>query len=174
MLWRSSYIQAFQSTLPRGSDCNSFQCLPAANHFNPRSLAGATITAALTRQANVISIHAPSRERRQSRFILHMIKNNFNPRSLAGATVFVVKFKISTRISIHAPSRERLKNRPQAKSVSVISIHAPSRERPLFSVKIGHINSNFNPRSLAGATAIPSSPIMLLIHFNPRSLAGAT
>ncbi len=53
----------FQSTLPRGSDFNSFQCLPAANHFNPRSLAGATNPANLISFIQDISIHAPSRER---------------------------------------------------------------------------------------------------------------
>ena len=75
----------FQSTLPRGSD-RFLQRVPAvAANFNPRSLAGATITLTRAGCISAISIHAPSRERLIFRFlILHHI--NFNPRSLAGAT----------------------------------------------------------------------------------------
>ena len=56
--------------------------------------------------------------------------------------------------------------------IPFISIHAPSRERLDGSVSAA-IASNFNPRSLAGATCL-----LLLFgrqaNFNPRSLAGAT
>ena len=77
-----------------------------------------------------ISIHAPSRERRQlSTPILceHQFQStlphgsdwlwlskiclmlNFNPRSLTGATLMRPFLKQKTKISIHAPSRERLR-----------------------------------------------------------------
>ena len=54
-------------------------------HFNPRSLAGATL-----------------RGRNPSKEIVY-----FNPRSLAGATEFARLVKHVSKISIHAPSRER-------------------------------------------------------------------
>ena len=142
----------FQSTLPRGSDIvmsekeltdliisihapsrerpPSASSLPLPADFNPRSLAGATIT---LRQAKTGA-------------------ENFNPRSLAGATIKIQKklkliifqstlprgsdqslyfLKIwLLAISIHAPSRERLKLFQYAQSSEQISIHAPSRERP--------------------------------------------
>ena len=54
-------------------------------------------------------------------------------------------------ISIHAPSRERLTADYTSAKQSNISIHAPSRERHITSLeKI--FKTNFNPRSLAGAT----------------------
>ena len=56
----------FQSTLPRGSDMKYViraRWVDISIHAPSRER---RITAALTRQANVISIHAPSRERRLS------------------------------------------------------------------------------------------------------------
>ena len=119
-------------------------------------------------------------------------------------------------ISIHAPSRERRADE-QGRFVDVIiSIHAPSRERqnlckiygrtirfqstlPRGSdsiiIRLAVLRSDFNPRSLAGATADPENPAAWLqfqstlprgsdaapdiqyvccYNFNPRSLAGAT
>ena len=79
------YCQRFQSTLPHGSDSDTISVVAAPSDFNPRSLTGATAKNGLSVfQAN-ISIHAPSRERR----------NNCN----AGYS--------QPNISIHAPSRER-------------------------------------------------------------------
>ena len=97
----------FQSTLPYGSD-KVANCTPnAVKHFNPRSLAGATIENAERLIEIAISIHAPLRERRQASIpsstngaisihaplrerptILRLspITGYFNPRSLAGAT----------------------------------------------------------------------------------------
>ena len=76
----------FQSTLPRGSDAEAATAITQAQDFNPRSLAGATVDKlskqsqkiefqstlprgsdeieGQVRQRIVISIHAPSRERR--------------------------------------------------------------------------------------------------------------
>ena len=75
-----------------------------------------------------------------------------------------------------------------------ISIHAPSRERRFFKISISS-NTNFNPRSLTGATAperksktissfqstlphgsdpVPDDRSSNPTYFNPRSLTGAT
>ena len=56
----------FQSTLPHGSD-NVASLLPYGElyDFNPRSLTGATSYMYDLLQIKPISIHAPSRERRQ-------------------------------------------------------------------------------------------------------------
>ncbi len=60
-------------------------CMCSVRHFNPRSLAGATVKILVIAVVASISIHAPSRERHRLQYQpcrpLH-----FNPRSLAGAT----------------------------------------------------------------------------------------
>ena len=120
-----------------------------------------------------ISIHAPSRERRCSQ---------------CGS-------EVQNYISIHAPSRERLDDiKPYIDTVEFqstlprgsdhstrfrpslagISIHAPSRERPIRFLTTCWMLSNFNPRSLAGATSTRLRRKNLRHYFNPRSLAGAT
>ena len=124
----------FQSTLPRGSDINLVSLLHLHAYFNPRSLAGATLASlssifinkfqsTLPRGSDgdgvscfvrqVISIHAPSRERpffkpplrEQGRISIHApsrerlfaltrgrrLRKYFNPRSLAGATLLNIK-----------------------------------------------------------------------------------
>ena len=166
-------IVEFQSTLPRGSDPDFFDItfnedisihapsrerqMPNVkrlfiSYFNPRSLAGAT-----------------ERRSRNSRCI-----RDFNPRSLAGATQPNYKRFHNPEISIHAPSRERrqINSRtflwPRFQSTlprgsdynyqhryqwAMISIHAPSRERPHAEEKSYSRFLDFNPRSLAGATA---------------------
>ena len=120
---------AFQSTLPHGSDqLFSLNRLVLA-YFTPRSLAGATLPSVSFVLADLISIHAPSRER---------------PNCTKAASC-------DAAISIHAPSRERLhwgrgfagfysfqSTIPHRSDLSIhyillpiaISIHAPSRERP--------------------------------------------
>ena len=55
-------------------------------YFNPRSLAGATLTSLSDIIIPRISIHAPLRERRGITTCLVLIIPHFNPRSLAGAT----------------------------------------------------------------------------------------
>ena len=104
---RKSGQTLFQSTLPRGSDCNFTQegvfvheisihapsrerllagcLLKRWKDFNPRSLAGATASIDSSRCISDISIHAPSRER-PSALIKPLIRKDFNPRSLVGAT----------------------------------------------------------------------------------------
>ena len=131
------------------------------HYFNPRSLAGATQPSLADQTFAEISIHAPSRER-----------PNFN------------KYKIfRIVISIHAPLRER--RAPTESTIPVvlfqstlpcgsdakaanrqaqvaISIHAPLRERPGLYGTSGSV-MNFNPRSLAGATAIDFLPCSMLL-----------
>ena len=55
----------------------------------------------------VISIHAPAKERQGSR-IKFSILSNFNPRSCEGATLTTELSSIFDVISIHAPAKERL------------------------------------------------------------------
>ena len=97
----------FQSTLPRGSDVGKRSERLLRYHFNPRSLAGATMLPFLC-VANIgISIHAPSRERLQA-LRKDGESHYFNPRSLAGATSRQsLERGLESLISIHAPSRER-------------------------------------------------------------------
>ena len=54
-----------------------------------------------------------------------------------------------------------------------ISIHAPLRERPVTPFGIVY-TSNFNPRSLTGATPWIVTKFGTNRNFNPRSLTGAT
>ena len=112
-----------------------------------------------------------------------------------GSDVKVSKGETNTvLISIHAPLRERLVIRrtfqltllfqstlpcgSDAKAANrqagiAISIHAPLRERLLMFLNLVII-WNFNPRSLAGATASYMAQVIYKHNFNPRSLAGAT
>ena len=143
-----------------------------SQHFNPRSLAGATFLVSTVIPFIQISIHAPSRERldfywpsfahlgisihapSRERFcalVGFLAMSDFNPRSLAGATVWYSIYKHQKAISIHAPSRERLQYSVNASNVAY-----------------------FNPRSLAGATLLFYRSFFYSKNFNPRSLAGAT
>ena len=99
----------------------------------------------------VISIHAPSRERRQVLFCRPAGRRHFNPRSLAGATEKIKEMEEIVCISIHAPSRER----PSAAFIRSFT--------PLFQSTL--------PR---GSDPPTLSPRQHVKHFNPRSLAGAT
>ena len=139
-----------------------------------------------------ISIHAPSRERQRISCVNVNLTANFNPRSLAGATISLrviwqnclyfnprslagatFWFFVPERllfISIHAPSRERRASALSANYNIGISIHAPSRERRDF-MKLYCIYDNFNPRSLAGATASTRrsfSAVLISIHAPSR------
>ena len=64
-------------------------------HFNPRSLAGATASAKRVFSENLISIHAPLRER-QSVCSPVTGDQHFNPRSLAGATMLMFQSLVTT------------------------------------------------------------------------------
>ena len=191
--WKNLNHQRFQSTLPYGSD-RRFHCyLAAIDYFNPRSLTGATANVFTTSGGDlfqstlpygsdgttfasgleeVISIHAPLRERRiaalstvrplpfqstlpygsdiisrQSRSTI----NNFNPRSLTGATTTHPAFQCRYTISIHAPSRERL-----PLDGALFKLQAFQSTLPHGSdTSSAHRSCDyvyFNPRSLTGAT----------------------
>ena len=143
----------------------------------------------------VISIHAPSRERRQVLFCRPAGRRHFNPRSLAGATKMIIGKAYDGQISIHAPSRERRSLKMLKIYLALISIHAPSRERPQTSIKHiikSHISIHapsrerlFEQHNKKAKRQIsihaPSrerlsqaSMAQLQLNFNPRSLAGAT
>ena len=123
------------------------------------------------------------------------IESNFNPRSLTGATIHCSHLTLSTRISIHAPLRERPHSFHPAMCRICISIHAPLRERPFLhepcsrfnrfqstlpygsdpaALALSKYSSDFNPRSLTGATRALNRIDLKTEYFNPRSLTGAT
>ena len=98
-------------------------------NFNPRSRKGATDHFAVVENYQIISIHAPARERRTATIIFFIIigfqstlpqgsdlhtyspaacNPHFNPRSRKGATSWQECFQLYAVISIHAPARERL------------------------------------------------------------------
>ena len=110
--------------------CCLWPCYEFPKHFNPRSLAGATLSVII--------------------FLLLFI--DFNPRSLAGATSQHARRYPHVAISIHAPSRERRMVALLLVQLGNISIHAPSRERRTLRCSC-HGSEDFNPRSLTGATA---------------------
>ena len=133
-----------------------------SRYFNPRSLAGATLLCRLSSMLHLfqstlpsgsddtqaaqhlrrrISIHAPLRERLNRYFGKNQI--------------FV--------ISIHAPLRERHFLHYFPAGVSDISIHAPLRERLVMLVLVIIVLTNFNPRSLAGATVLFLSSVFFVI-----------
>ena len=142
-------------------------------HFNPRSLAGATVFVLSRKLFSQISIHAPLRERRLGQESLNKRPfisihaplrerlsaaatlpaswGYFNPRSLTGATSLFLVCSLVTDISIHAPLRER---------------H--------FSYPAYQFNQNFNPRSFTGATECRRQDLHPDHYFNPRSLTEAT
>ena len=84
---------------------------------------------------------------------------NFNPRSLAGATLDTLAVFLPTKtISIHAPSRERPANVVDDADYIRFQSTLPrgSDHRECCAL---HLSRYFNPRSLAGATALLFSPI---------------
>ena len=141
-------------------------------YFNPRSLAGATRFLKISMMFKLFQSTLPRGSDREFSYITR-----------------------KPTISIHAPSRERpCRNVSQGEYIA-ISIHAPSRERQ-FSTRrtwyrsvfqstlprgsdqsrdnMAYAFTDFNPRSLAGATICKSFKIAHPFYFNPRSLAGAT
>ena len=113
-----------------------------------------------------------------------------------GSDIKAMQVRILPRISIHAPSRER----PWYTTLYYLRVQFQStlpRGSDFFNFfKKFCRTSNFNPRSLAGATILkkttgaaaeisihapsrerPPAPLLMLTlvaNFNPRSLAGAT
>ena len=163
----------FQSTLPRGSDYDSYH----------------------SDAVQVISIHAPSRERLQHRQQGQQRRQISIHAPSRERQVSQVKMEDILKISIHAPSRERQVSQVKMEDILKISIHAPSRERRSRSYgpflrevfqstlprgsdfsteKHLHIYIIFQSTLPRGSDAIQQLLFRLLYNFNPRSLAGAT
>ena len=148
----------------------AYWSLTTVSDFNPRSLTGATtvdaeLSSTSTFQSTlphgsdiieihnvlqiIISIHAPSRERLYSRYLVYR-DADFNPRSLTGATKLLKDILASLKyfnprsltgatgmtmvISRLTPFQSTLphgsdKDKRLKDNIHVISIHAPSRER---------------------------------------------
>ena len=165
-------------------------------HFNPRSLAGATVSSAHDKTAAGISIHAPSRERPQScgreRGYKHISihapsrerrrrlrspyspQHNFNPRSLAGATGRM-HLRLNLTSNFNPRSLAGATGLPSASMHNnPISIHAPSRERLQYgdtTLLPDYISIHAPSRERLFCALVG---FLLTFDFNPRSLAGAT
>ena len=86
------------------------------------------------------------------------MSKNFNPRSLAGATKHSTRNHTTIDISIHAPLRERQTLYKRDLQLFIFQSTLPcgsDRVSPRGSSCAG----NFNPRSLAGATAVDKSKV---------------
>ena len=120
----------FQSTLPRGSDVSPSFGMEGYCDFNPRSLVGATYRREHQFHSIVISIHAPSRERRsqQERFRFAVGFQSTLPR---GSDVGVGDDRRIFRRFQSTLPRGSDHNPEEELYLHIISIHAPSRERRL-------------------------------------------
>ena len=124
-------------------------------------------------QERTISIHAPSRERRCNH-TLYRLSCLFQSTLPHGSDVVPLE-SITTLdgISIHAPSRERPKSPFWMRSTEQFQSTLPHGSDPT-KYSCLRIASDFNPRSLTGATLRPCHAPLSSSNFNPRSLTGAT
>ena len=162
----------FQSTLPCGSDNIKFLTIILNFSFQSTLPCGSDRENPVWCQIYKISIHAPLRERH----IVYITNTNLYQfqSTLPCGSDFTVPLELSDySISIHAPLRERPASNAALDDYLIISIHAPLRERLKRLMSFSQ-KSDFNPRSLAGATVIFVIIQFRAQHFNPRSLAGAT
>ena len=167
-------ILIFQSTLPHGSDPFGIVYTSITRLFQSTLPHGSDITQYAWWYPHVaISIHAPSRERRNSSdgivsirpfqstlphgsdpplLILDSLFSDFNPRSLTGATLVITFFAL------------RLLNfNPRSLTGATRAFKCCDFEKLYF-----------NPRSLTGATTKSHFVALYRHDFNPRSLTGAT
>ena len=79
------------------------------------------------------------------------LTTDFNPRSLAGATSRHASICFLSEFQSTLPRGSDIRFAPWERKL-YISIHAPSRERHMDARQITYPSSDFNPRSLAGAT----------------------
>ena len=141
-------------------------------HFNPRSLAGATTITVGKVFTALISIHAPSRERRVrvNGLCVVCIFQSTLPR---GSDDKIVLFSLTLKISIHAPSRER-----PSHNITNFLLHAFQSTLPRGSDKSGilptYTTIQFQSTLPRGSDRMGLRPAFLRSYFNPRSLAGAT
>ena len=143
-------LQKFQSTLPRGSDCRQGPHPPISGRFQSTLPRGSDRACVKQSAVEAISIHAPSRERRQLLFVMQLWRY-FNPRSLAGATVNIHHAAMRAKISIHAPSRERPYQGYNRLTDPLFQSTLPRGSDAKFANGL-ILQWDFNPRSLAGAT----------------------
>ena len=140
-------------------------------YFNPRSLAGATVNLFNSRRiAATISIHAPSRERRNS-ITIKPGTVYFNPRSLAGATINIHHTTMRAEISIHAPSRERQYHTLQQRSDQRVFQSTLPRGSDAFIHRIITSNRIFQstlPRGSDASSICPSESLFISIHAPSR------
>ena len=101
----------------------------AKNHFNPRSLTGATVSYFQSQKSEQFQSTLPYGSDKVETAVPSK-PPNFNPRSLTGATQVNSFLFPAGGISIHAPLRERLPDAKKYLYGNTISIHAPLRERP--------------------------------------------
>ena len=119
-------------------------------YFNPRSLAGATRFLKISMMFKLFQSTLPRGSDREFSYITR-----------------------KPTISIHAPSRERpCRNVSQGEYIA-ISIHAPSRERQ-FSTRRTWYRSVFQSTLPRGSDQSRDNMAYAFTDFNPRSLAGAT
>ena len=123
--------QKFQSTPPCGGDHHDGQGGKAAQDFNPRPLAGATMFAQACTRLTIISIHAPLRGRLYEKCHLHP-GHHFNPRPLAGATKMAIGAFLRKK-NFNPRPLAGATHRPGGRHPGcLISIHAPLRGRRAF------------------------------------------
>ena len=123
------YVTKFQSTLPCGSDPFVRPLSGNVWHFNPRSLAGATIIGLINVATRAFQSTLPCGSD------IYLLNSStklsyFNPRSLAGATTgFFVKIANLNEFQSTLPCGSDADVVAVVAPISGISIHAPLRER---------------------------------------------
>ena len=151
---------------------------PVAHHrrqqkhnFNPRSLTGATLAAykLLLKSTFPSTLPYGSAPGFQREVIL---SDDFNPRSLAGATSLMC---LSKRFGIFQSTLPRGSDRGTYWDGVVIdiSIHAPSRERQQEAEQM-RLSYEFQSTLPHGSDTDEMAATLGVSNFNPRSLTGAT
>ena len=167
-------LPKFQSTLPHGSDYildKTWGTLIIISiHASSRER---PVLKRWLEKYKVISIHAPSRERPVlkrwlEKYKVISIHAPSRERLAAG-----VRRVMAVQVSIHAPSRERQLIAWHPAYRMDISIHAPSRERRRHHIKILS-HTAFQSTLPRGSDPYVALTIWTYTNFNPRSLAGAT
>ena len=186
-------VPLFQSTPPCGGDQFLRWPAPSRQNFNPRPLAGATLSRPGFDCRIAISIHAPLRGRPAIPY-RPIVDRVFQSTPPCGGDYFETIRGPGRRISIHAPLRGRLfiKHRfpghvqfqstppcgGDVRSImvlisSLISIHAPLRGRPAVWIDWQTFIKISIHAPLRGRRRRPGKS-KGRHYFNPRPLAGAT
>ena len=142
----------FQSTLPRGSDAVHTSDNVALCYFNPRSLTGATA---------LLVCPQPHRQSFQSTL---PYESNLNTQSNGGWI---------SEISIHAPLRERLVDKIFLSEILAFQSTLPYGSDPRRGTNRS-LAFTFQSTLPYGSDKVANCTQALQPDFNPRSLAGAT